>query len=87
LLGGLVEEERCSKREISVGRVQVAFSLWGVLVSSSNSFDGLLSAYGCSIKARQASKLGNQGVVVGCRFRHYRRMVLQLKARLLLGLV
>jgi hypothetical protein len=87
LLLSLVKEERCSEGEISVGSVQVAFSLLSVLVSRSNSFDDLLSTYCCRIEASKASKLGDQSVVVGCSFRHYRWMTLQLKMRVLLGLV
>jgi hypothetical protein len=41
----------------------------------------------CRIEASKASKLGDQSVVVGCSFRHYRWMTLQLKMRVLLGLV
>jgi hypothetical protein len=76
LLGGLVEEEGCSESEISVGSVQVAFCLLFVLVSSSNSFDELLSTHCCRIKASQASKLGDQSVVVGYSFRHYSLVVM-----------
>ena len=86
LLLSLVKEERCSEGEISVGSVQVAFSLLSALVSSSNSFDELRSTYCCRIEASQANKLGYQSVVVGCSFRHYKLMVLQLKMSVLLGL-
>jgi hypothetical protein len=87
LLGGLVEEERCSEGEISVGSVQVAFCLLLVLVRSSNGFDDLPSTYRCRIEASQASKLGDLSVLVGCSFRHYTVIVLQLKIRVVLWVV
>jgi hypothetical protein len=41
-------------------------------VKRSNSFDELPSTYCCGIEASQASKLGDESVLVGGSFRHYK---------------